>query len=625
MQKISKLILKNFKFFYGDVKLDFDRQNILIYGENGSGKSSIYWALYTFLQSVFKIDEREIKKYFDYEDKQNLVNRFAEDNAESFIEVIFENDHQSITSRRISKTVNNTNTDTLIKEATQASDFITYKLLAKLYDFKNSKEIDLFDLFADEILMFVNFRERLVRHDEKLDTNENIGTTNASDWWNYISAGLSPRGKMHDPPYKTFQVAVKKFNEELDFYLKKITESVNDYFKLFKQNVKLSFQYKDVVYDPFEEGSTTKRTRKTFPGKIILDIKFDHKKLAEDKKGVLRPQSFLNEARLTTIALAIRFAIFDEKLETDGLAADAPKLLILDDLLLSLDMSNRDNVLEVILNKFTNAQLIVMTHDKHFFALTKHKIKQINQTNWKYFEIYECEKDEIPQPFITESETYLEKAEKYFYLHEYEVAGNFLRKETESLCREFLPQRLQRTKDCNDYDLNGLIGKCKEFAEQNDLDVTLFDELNSHRKFVLNPTSHDSYDVPKFKSEIEKCLQTIKEIRKIRFESVLKKGDILEFELRTANGADIYKFEIIIQDDFRLIKEDGKDSILTSGIVNFYIYKNGVKSELKHEKESLKKMYDKCYANSDKTKNSDFWEEIVVKSSNDKFKSLRKF
>lgn len=619
MQKISKLKLKNFKFFFGNVELDFDRQNILIYGENGSGKSSIYWALYTFLQSVFKTSNPQIAKYFDDRHEQNLVNRFAKEGAESFIEVVFEDDYQSTNSRKISKTVFNTGTDTLIKEAVQASDFITYKLLAKLYDFKNSQEIDLFPVFEDEILMFVNFRENLVRHDGA------AGTANASDWWKYLADGLNPRPKMHEPPYKTFQAAIKKFNEESDFYLKKITESVNEYLTRFNQNVKLSFQYKDVIYDAFEEGSTTKRTRKTLPPKIILDVKFEHEKLAENRKEILRPQSFLNEARLTTIALAIRFAIFDEKLETDGLAADAPKLLILDDLLLSLDMSNRDNVLEIIFTKFTNAQLIIMTHDKHFFALTKHKIKQVNQTNWKYFEIYECEKDKIPQPFITESETYLDKAEKYFCLHEYEIAGNFLRKETESFCREFLPQRLQRTKDCNDFDLNGLIGQCKEFAKQNNLQTKLFEELDSHRKFVLNSTSHDSYDVPKFNSEIKKCLNTLNKLREIKFQSILKKGEILEFELTTATGADVFKFEIIIQDDFRLIKEPRKDSLLIAGMVNFYIFKNGVKGELKHEKESLKKMYDKCYANSDKTKNANFWEEIIIKSSGEKLKSLRKF
>jgi AAA15 family ATPase/GTPase len=54
MNKIKQIKLKYFKFFYGEVTIDLERQNSLIFGENGSGKSSLYWALYTFLQSVFK-------------------------------------------------------------------------------------------------------------------------------------------------------------------------------------------------------------------------------------------------------------------------------------------------------------------------------------------------------------------------------------------------------------------------------------------------------------------------------------------------------------------------------------------------------------------------------------------
>ena len=54
MHKIKQITLQNFKFFYGNVPINFDRKHVLIYGENGSGKSSIHWAIYTFLQSVFK-------------------------------------------------------------------------------------------------------------------------------------------------------------------------------------------------------------------------------------------------------------------------------------------------------------------------------------------------------------------------------------------------------------------------------------------------------------------------------------------------------------------------------------------------------------------------------------------
>ncbi len=51
MKRINKLTLNNFKFFVGEESLDFDCKNILIYGENGSGKSSLYWALYTFINT----------------------------------------------------------------------------------------------------------------------------------------------------------------------------------------------------------------------------------------------------------------------------------------------------------------------------------------------------------------------------------------------------------------------------------------------------------------------------------------------------------------------------------------------------------------------------------------------
>ena len=96
-----------------------------------------------------------------------------------------------------------------------------------------------------------------------------------------------------------------------------------------------------------------------------------------------------------------------------------------------------------------------------------------------------------------------------------------------------------------------------------------------------------------------------------------------EFEITTADGVDTYKFEIVIQDDFRLIKEYDKDSILTSGRVNYYISKNGVKGDLQHGKESLKRIYDKFYADSDKTQSEDFWEAITICSSGAKLSTIR--
>lgn len=617
MNKIKQIKLKHFKFFYGEVTIDLERQNALIFGENGSGKSSLYWALYTFLQSVFKDTPQKVQKYFQHNHDENLRNRFAPDADDSYIKIVFEDELESTTDRQISNTRVNTKTGTLIRQAVQGSELINYKLLSKIHDFKNPQQIDLFPIMDKEILPFINYRENLIRHDGV------AGTANAQEWWDYIRPGMQPRGKMHEQPYKTFAAAVTKFNSELQFYFDSIIESVNEYLAKFKQPFTVSFEIVNSTYDAFVEGSTTQRNHKTIAPKVIIHAHFNHAQIPSHKQKITRPHTFLNEAKLTAIALSIRLAMLGQKLSGVA-AADTPKFLILDDVLISLDMSNREIVLDIILQEFTDYQLIILTHDRNFFELLRHRIKKFNQTNWKYIEMYECEKDGIPQPLIKTSETYLDKAEKYFQLKEYEIAGNFLRKEAEAFCKDFLPKKWQHTVEYNLHDLNGLIKQLTLFADGAGLDKQLFEDLDSHRKFVLNPTSHDSYDVPKFNSEVGNCLNTLKALRQIQNEPFLKRGDQVEFEL--SDGTDTYKFEIKLEDDFRLLKEPGKDSVISKGMVNYWTTKNtDPKGSTQHGLESLKAFYAKNYNKSDKTKNADFWEEVLITSTGQLLKTERKF
>ena len=61
--RIQRIEAKAFKAFkHLDFKLD--GRNLLAYGANGSGKSSLYWTLYTFLQSAQK-QPTDVAKYFD--------------------------------------------------------------------------------------------------------------------------------------------------------------------------------------------------------------------------------------------------------------------------------------------------------------------------------------------------------------------------------------------------------------------------------------------------------------------------------------------------------------------------------------------------------------------------------
>ncbi len=49
--RIQTIEITNYKAFLGTHKIEVGGKNVFIYGENGSGKSSLYYALKDFFQS----------------------------------------------------------------------------------------------------------------------------------------------------------------------------------------------------------------------------------------------------------------------------------------------------------------------------------------------------------------------------------------------------------------------------------------------------------------------------------------------------------------------------------------------------------------------------------------------
>lgn len=92
MLRIKEINIRNFKAFQGDQPFPIDGKHMLVYGNNGSGKSSLFWALYTFLQSSIKQDVG-VKKYFksyvasDRSTHQTLKNVFMDDAEDSYIKI----------------------------------------------------------------------------------------------------------------------------------------------------------------------------------------------------------------------------------------------------------------------------------------------------------------------------------------------------------------------------------------------------------------------------------------------------------------------------------------------------------------------------------------------------------
>lgn len=610
MATITQIEIEGFKAFPKNFKLDLGiGKNLLIYGENGSGKSSLYYALHVLLQSVFKDDKGA--KYFKPGDtngeefiinNEHLINIFrfneAKDNTYTpYVRITFDDgkvwrlDNGGLSSE-------NGGDESEIKMLNKNSAFINHSYISRFHAARNSEEIDLWNVFYKDILPF------------HLPAGE---TQFLADLYNEIVEAST-----HKPSVRSLKEPIDKFNNHLYNLVSHINKNVNTiYNENFRNDGDLALNIQ-IVY--LEENNTENNLHEHFylaydrvrDGKTIPLTLFAPRigiKISEDGRTIYKPQSHFNEAKLTAIALAVRFAAMTTTVITQG------SFLALDDMLISLDMSNRAKVIDFLLKISDKYKIYLFTHDKMFFEYFKHKTKK-NQDAWIYKEIY---MDYDKTPYIRNSEDYLGEAEHYIKQHQYEIAGNFLRKAAELLCKNFLPNKWQLSPDYSRLDLNGLIHNSKRYAEESGMtDISVFEELDSFRKFILNPASHDSYDVVKYRYEVELCLQTLTAFKDIDSVPFLNRGDKLCFELKCkAPSIDIYKFELILCDNFRIIKHPGKTPILSKGMINYRVIKNGEVGIMQSDNTTIKSFYDKCYEKSDKSKDANFFNSIIeAKSGN---------
>ena len=148
-----------------------------------------------------------------------------------------------------------------------------------------------------------------------------------------------------------------------------------------------------------------------------------------DGHTVMKPQSFLNEAKLTQLALSVRFAASLVNLHESEL-----KLLVLDDLLVSLDMSNRMQVVDILLsNTFANYQKIILTHELGFFREFRRRIGS-HHADWRFVSLQGSAAQDIK---AKSEKSDLEKAEDYLGAHDIEEAAMFLRKAAEDTAKRY--------------------------------------------------------------------------------------------------------------------------------------------------------------------------------------------
>lgn len=560
--KIKNVEIENFKFFKNVFSINVDSKNILLYGENGAGKSSIYWSVYTHFQAYAK-KQQEAQKYFTANHAQNLRNRYAAVDDNSAIRICFDNGKGTTKIVEDSDKcyyANDPEVLRFMKFTAMSSDFMNYKFLSSLFDFRNSQDNEVFFLFEKEVFPYIDLDEQLW-----FISGEDANTYNAGEWWGYLvrtfKSNEIPRSQrtnsfdQRTPLYKNYQDLLHQFNEllhsKLDMLIAKANVIIKNDFHL---GAKIILQYKDATFND-------RLGNRRFDGelhcpKIYLKASMVSDHLVDDSI-IEHPRSFFNEAKITCMALALRLAILDNHPTTN----EAPSVLFVDDLLISLDMSFRRKIIEILLTYTKKFQTFIFTHDRAFYHLVWSEIEIMrSQNDWKKYELYMQHENGIPGSFLLEPKKPLEKAKMHLHNFEIPASVNAVRRAAEHELKRLLPANLiyslkSKTLLC---DLNGLIDHYRQFAHKIGL-PDVIPHLQDERKLLLNPFSHDDIDTPFYRTELELTINEIENLSKIDKNIVIDTKDVneKEFVFRMEKDGTVYEFIIIFKERFYEYRYEG--------------------------------------------------------------------
>ena len=469
--RVTKIEIKNFRAFYGTYQINLDKseKNLLVYGENGNGKSSLYLALRSFLESSEDASAR-------FENHQNI---FIKDDGYTKLHL----QADSVSNECIykwSRTVRETENQRII-DASKAKGFLDYKALLKTHNVNHDEEdVNVFVLLIDNLLA---------------NTIGDKSNRRLADDWDDLRKAARPRRNA------TTQIAeleeqVESFNNELTGKLAELQTLTSEILNEFGYNVILDLGFDKIEYNRHDKTLDNQQ--------ISLKVKLFDRDLAAY-------HSFLNEAKLSAIALSIYFAAFLIQPTSDS----DLKILALDDVLIGLDMSNRFPVLDILEEHFSDYQSFLMTYDKAWYEIVKKR--PCGNREWEAVEFYFAQTDECEIPVYMADKSYLDKARKYFNAKDYKACVIYLRSAFEAAIKQYCDKNPSVRYCENPKDLRSDDFWVPIKTEENEngvllLKLTLVDKIELYRSIILNPLSHDTI-VNIHKQELANAIKAVEELQ----------------------------------------------------------------------------------------------------------------
>lgn len=415
--KINTVALTDFRAFPGPQPTTFklDGKNLLVYGENGSGKSSLFYALREFFcPDIHSID--------------TFKNRFtAASGGICSVDLAFSDGTRAIWSGRSRQVIPSSKQNDLQGACLRAST-LDYRAILDtnyLHNFGGAPYLtaaDDFNMAAQprRINLFRVAVDSLLGGFRVTPPGGAVTQTTIRDLWKGVERQTQRIGEDAISTPQSVNRACTALNQGLTTALQQLNP--------FLQPLLDALGYSDLIVGNLSFGGLTPvhnrlRNKRYFGGQTLwLDVRF--RSINPDE-----PQNFLNEARLSALGLAIYLA--GRLALVQSAPPDALKLLVLDDVLIGLDQSNRIPVLDVLESRFKDWQIVLLTHDRLWFETAR--VRADLSGEWNVVELYAShEADTCYRPTSVTGkadvvEEYLDRADRHLAASDWRASAVYAR------------------------------------------------------------------------------------------------------------------------------------------------------------------------------------------------------
>jgi energy-coupling factor transporter ATP-binding protein EcfA2 len=522
MSRLTGIEIKNYFAYRGTFRLDLPGgENLLVYGENGAGKSSLFHTLRVFMEAP------DIRVPFTMENGWKTTRSLAlTDNQHRFtkeppsVKLEFGQRHFEWTATK------NETSDGIVRSLNKGKGFLDYRALLEVHYVRSvekqgkAPELNLFPLLIQSLLPYYTYAHQ--------------GTSRTfKERWAELQSEMGRRwqpSRRQREPEKDFLGELEAFNEAFEKAINDLGTGASAMLKEFDDAFQIEFRFSKARF---------KYGPKRIEGPEVLAVPAFRKLHCPDY------HNFLNEARLSALAICLFLAAL-EKSPATGL-----RVLVLDDILIGLDMVNRVKVIDLIYELVSDNprdwQVIIMTYSKAWFERLKDHLHTPKwMPPWKSVVLWEEWRNEDNSPHTIAKEnsphivaegsgTLIEMADRHLQHKDYKAAAVYARSALEAICHHTCAKaslavvHVTSPKDRKvEHYIDVLVKKLGQLKEDTARHTAtkLIARLREAQSFVLNRNSHfDVEDEDTLSGEVKAAIQTVKDLADLFEKLSWKKGD----------------------------------------------------------------------------------------------------